>query len=155
VKQLLDTYGLRVAAALVAAAALGGALYRVPALVRISHHSLKQPGMSLEDADLDPLKYFVSIGALVTAENTIPRGATWTIVVGHDPPLGDTPAQSADLATAIPPIFRMWLLPLRYTPKLHKAQWVITYHHSSESLGIKYSKEIYLSYDANLLKVVP
>lgn len=154
-KQLLDTYGLRVAAALVAAAALGGALYRVPALERTSHRYLKAPSYSLESADLDPLKYFVSIGALVMARNTIPADATYTIVVGHDPPLADSPAQAADLAVAITPIFRMWLLPLRYTPKLHRAQWVITYHHSSESLGIKYSREIYLSFDANLLEVVP
>jgi hypothetical protein len=153
VKHLLTTHGLRVAAAVVAAVALGGALYRVPALVRISHQSLKQPDVSLEQADLDPLQYFVSIGALVSAENTIPRGQTWTIVVGNDPPLGTSPAQIVDLKTAIPPIFRMWLLPLRYTPKLHQAQWVIVYHHPSNTLGIRYSKQIYLSWDANLLKV--
>jgi hypothetical protein len=154
VKRLLDTYGLRIAAALVAAAALGGALYRVPALIRISHRSLKQPGMSVENADLQPFGYFVSIGALVSARNTIPAGATYTVVIGSDPPLADSSAQVADLVAAITPIFRTWLVPRKYTPKLHQAQWVITYHHASNTLGIRYSKQIYLSYDANLLEVV-
>ncbi len=153
-KHWLDTHGLRVASALVAAAALGGALYRVPELVRIAHHYSRQPNLSVESADLDPFKAFASIGALVMARNTIPPGATYTIVIGNDPPLADNPAQVTDLMEAINPIFRTWLVPRRYTPKLQQAQWVIAYHHPSNTLRIKYSKQIYLSYDANLLEVV-
>jgi hypothetical protein len=154
-KQLLDAYGLRVAAALVAAAALGGALYRVPALERTARHYLDAPqySPSLESADLEPLRFFVSIGALDEARNTIPPGETYTIVVGHDPPLADDPVQAAHLADAIGPIFRFWLIPHRYTPKLADAQWVIAYHQPSKGIGVEYSREIYLSWEANLLEV--
>jgi hypothetical protein len=152
-KQLLDTYGLRVAAALVAAAALGGALYRVPALERTAERYLDAPDYSLETADLDPLKFFVSIGALDQARNTIPKGDTYTIVVGDEPPLSDDPVEAKDSALAVSAIFRFWLIPLRYTPKLDEAEWVIAYHQPSDGLGIRYSKEIYLSWEANLVEV--
>src|SRR5436190_3272630 len=134
-KQLLNAYGFRVAAALVAAAALGAALYRVPALERTARTYLKAPDYSPESADLEPLRFFVSIGALDEARNTIPPGETYTIVVGHDPPLADDPVQANHLADAIAPIFRFWLIPLRYTPKLRDAQWVITYHQPSKGVG--------------------
>jgi hypothetical protein len=153
VKRLLQTHGLRLAAALVAAAALGGALYRLPALERAAHKSVNAPSYSLESADLEPLRFFVSIGALVMARNTIPPGSTWTIVVGHDPPLAVDPAWEADTALAVPEIVRMWLLPLRYTPEIRNADWVIAYHHSADTLGVEHSKEIYLSYGATLVKV--
>jgi len=152
-RQLIATHALQIAAALVAAAALGGALYRVPALVRIAHHSLNLPGSSVEDADLDPLHYYVSIGALVAARNTMPKGATYTVVVGHDPPLDNNPSTAAGDAHAIRVMFLLYMMPDRYTPDIHEARWVIAYHQRSSTLGIKYSKQSYLSYDANLLEV--
>ena len=153
-RDLARRNGLRAAAALVAAAALGGALYRVPTLLGAAHRYLHAPGMSLDNADLDPARYFVSIGALVAARNTIPPGVTYTIVVGHDPPLDTDPVRAAKDALEIPIIFQTWLLPLRYTPKLHDAQWVIAYHRASGTVGVKYSKVTYLSWEANLLEVV-
>ena len=84
VKHLLDAYGLRAGAALVAGAALGGAVYRVPTLERVGHRYLNEPGMSVESADLDPVRYFASTGAVVAARNAIPPDDTYTIALGPD-----------------------------------------------------------------------
>jgi hypothetical protein len=74
--------------------------------------------------------------------------------VGRDPPLAVDPNEAAGLAHAVRATFRMWLLPLRYTPDLRRAQWVVAYHQASATLGIKYSHEQRLSSEANLVEAI-
>jgi hypothetical protein len=137
----------RAAAVVVAAVALAAACYRLPGLVRAGHQYLSGPSYSLGYSDIDPLHYFASVEALQLARARIPAGDTYTVVIGDDPPL------QVDSPQALPSIFRFWLLPRRYTRYLSRAQWVITYHRSSETVGVRYRREIGLGPDANLLEV--
>jgi len=141
VGQLLDRYGLRVGAALVAAAALGGAVYRLPALARTGHRYLDQPDMSVGAADLDPVRFFAQPSVVMAARSAIPPGSIYTVALGpHVEP-----------STTI--IIRESLLPLRYTPNLHDAQWVIAYDRDPKTVGVEYSKAIDLTWPAELLEV--
>ena len=139
----------RAVAAIVVAVALAVAFDQAPALLRADRLILAQPSYSLERSDLDPLSFWVPSGTLKLAREEIPSGATYTIVLGSDPPLlGDT-------RTAVQPIFQAWLLPRRYTPKLGQAQWVIAYHRALASihLGRPITHEIDLTSNATLLEV--
>jgi hypothetical protein len=46
------------------------------------------------------------------------------------------------------------LLPRIYTPDRHRAQWVIAYRASSETLGVPYSREIGLAPNVNVIEAV-
>src|SRR5205814_4870353 len=106
--------------ALVAAAA------EVPGVVRAAHDSVTSPQQSWSSGELGPSFAWETSEEMTNAAKTLPRNAVYTIVFGNDPPL--QPIES----TGILPLFRYWLLPRRYTPNLHKPQWVITYHHASQ-----------------------
>ena len=136
-----DLDALRLGAALLAAASLGGALYRLPTLAGVGHRYLKQPDLSVEAADLDPVRFFVQTSVVLAAENAIPTGATYTIALGP----GVAPSAAV--------VLRMSLLPLRYTPSLRDAQWVIAYDRDPKTLGLKYSRVIDLTWPAELLEV--
>jgi hypothetical protein len=114
-------------------------------IARTGYRSLVAPGYSVEAGDLDPLAYFASTQALVQARQAIPRDATYAVVVGDE--------FSPSTRTAVGLAFRFWLLPRRYTTDRKHAQWVIAYHHPSETLGVKYVKEIGLAPDVNLVEV--
>lgn len=138
---LVARHGLRVGAALVAAAALGGAMYRLPRLAGVGHRFLNQPAVPIEAADLDPVRFFVQTSVVLAARSAIPPGEPYTIAVGpHIEP-------SATV------ILRMALLPLRYTPNLRDARWVIAYDRDPSTVGVKYSKAIDLTWPATLLEV--
>jgi hypothetical protein len=113
-------------------------------VARIGYRSFRTPTPLVRDADIDPLAVFVpKTSALVQARETIPPDATYTIVVGdsiHDPGL-------------LKLVFRFWLLPRQYARTLAAAQWVIAYERPSESLGVRYSQEIGLAPDVNVVKV--
>jgi hypothetical protein len=134
-------------AVLLAAAALGAALDRVPALVRAAEASLDRPGESLAVSDMNPLKFFVSLDALQNARAAIPNGALYTVIVGNDPPL------PGDDAIAIQPTIQFWLLPRRYTPQLRAARWVILYDRPVSTVRIRARKVIPLADNVNLLEV--
>jgi hypothetical protein len=138
--------GTLLAAAFVAVA-LGGAFHRLPTLVRAGHDYWTSSTPPLAEADIEPLRFFASLPALETAVRLIPPDETFAVVVGNDPPL------DADTAASIQPIFRFWLLPRRYVANPRQAQWVITYHHSSESLPFPYVSETGLGPEANLLRI--
>jgi hypothetical protein len=112
---------------------------------RIGHQNLNGPSYLVRDADLDPLSYFASTQALVLARETIPSDATYAVVVGNNPPVAD--------AGGIKLVFRFWLFPRKYTRRLAAADWVIAYHHSSETLGVPYENEIGLGPDASAVQV--
>lgn len=83
------------------------------------------------------------------AAQIIPPGATYSVVVGNSPPT------SSSFHEAIPLLFQYWLLPRRFTRDIHAASWVISYSHPSETLGIRYSKEINIGPTTNIDKVIP
>lgn len=144
--------GTRRALVVFAALVVGIELYATASnsawtLGRIGYQHLSRPSRLTRDADLDPLAFYAPTGALLAAQQTIPRGATYTIVVGNDPP-GANPDYVRIL-------FKLWLVPRLYTERLSEAHWVIAYHHSSETLGVKYTKEIGLGPDVNVVEVTP
>ena len=96
-------------------------------------------------ADVDPFAYYDPTLAMVAARQAIPRDATYTIVVGRE-----RNAMVPGLATSV---YRIWLLPRRYTPDIHEAQWALTYWKSSEFLGVPYSTEIGLGPGVNAVKL--
>jgi len=139
--------GLVVVAVIVVAVDLAVAAWHTPLLARIGHQNLTGPRYLVRDADLDPFSIFAPTQAFVLAQQTIPRDATYTVVVGDDPPVASP--------GVVQSVFRFWLMPRRYTARLSAAQWVIAYHHPSETLGVRYSKEIGLGPDANAVLVTP
>jgi hypothetical protein len=135
------------AAAVVVALALLSAAARAPGVVRVAYDTAKAPGLSMTQRELEPFSSELQ-GELVAAAKAIPPGATYTVVFGDAPPLG-AGEQGGALST-----FEYWLLPRRYTPDIASAQWVIGYHHASETMGVRYRKEIPLGPYVNTFKVV-
>lgn len=107
---------------------------------RVHHRPLQ---LSRND-DLDPLAYFLPTAALVGAQRLIPPDATYTVAFGDEP--------NSDLALPLI-VFKMWLVPRRYTELPADAEWVIAYHRSSESLGVPYRSEIGVAPNINVVKV--
>jgi hypothetical protein len=135
---------LAFAAAVVALELVLAATQMIP-LARIGLANHRAPSRLVRDADLDPFASFGPTQVVTAAQQVIPRNATYAIRVGQSPP---------GAATAlVEDILRFWLLPRRYTTNLADAQWVIAYHHPSETLGVRYSAEIGLGPDANAVKV--
>jgi hypothetical protein len=134
-----------VIAAVLAGAELAAAAAVIADYARQGKRSFDSPNALVRDADLDPLALYVPTEALVRARALIPRDATYAVVVGDDPPVAD-PA-------GVLGAFRFWLPPRRYTDRLADADWVIAYHHSSETLGVDYSRELGLSRDVNAVEV--
>jgi hypothetical protein len=139
--------GLLVLAAIVVGVDLYAAVGPSVTYARVGYQNLSRPHRLARNADLDPLSYYAPTGALVAARQSIPRLATYAIVVGSDPP-GAVPEIIQD-------VYKLWLVPRRYTDRLSEAQWVIAYHHSSETLGVRYTKEIGLGPGVNLVQVAP
>jgi hypothetical protein len=104
-----------------------------------------RPQQLARDNDLDPLAYFAPTAALTGARQLIPPRARYAVVVGNDPPVPD-PA-------LIRIVFDMWLVPRAYTNVPAEAQWIIAYHHSSESIGVPYESETGVAPDVNVLEV--
>jgi hypothetical protein len=138
---------LTAVAAVFVCVALAAAVDKAPSVVRAAYDSTTAHGPSWNAGELGPSFAWETSEEMVNADRTLPRTATYTIVFGNQPPLMDIER------TGILPLFRYWLLPRRYTPHLRDAQWVITYHHSSETIGVPYKKEITLGPDANTFRV--
>jgi hypothetical protein len=116
-------------------------------VVRAGREGFDERSSRVRDADLDPLSYFASTEALTRAQQAIPAGDSFAVVIGKNPPLDD-PGSVRD-------VFRFWLQPRRYTTRLSEAQWIVVYHASSEDLKVHYTKELGLGPQANLVRVAP
>jgi hypothetical protein len=134
-----------VAAALIVAMGLWAALSHAVTIAKSGYRALTTPAFPVAAGDLDPLSYYASTQALVRARDVIPRTARYAVVVGND--LG--PSQRVGVALA----FKFWLMPRRYTSEVRRAQWVIAYHHPSETLGVPYTTEVGLAPDVNVVEV--
>jgi hypothetical protein len=132
---------LTVVAVVIVVCELWAASTRIGHLAAKGARALDGPNPTVQAADLDPLAFYASPEALVRARSVIPPNATFSVVV----PGGNE--NGAILA------FKFALLPRVYTPDRHKAQWVIAYQVPSEGLGVRYSREIGLSPDANVVEV--
>lgn len=136
---------LTVFAAVVVAVDLVAAVSQTPILARIGYENAKGPYRLVRNADLDPFASFAPTGALVAARETIPRDATYAIVVGDGPP-----RVAPELVRQI---FQFWLLPRTYTSRTGDADWVIVYQRPSETAGVRYTQEVGLGPGVNALKV--
>jgi hypothetical protein len=136
---------LLAAAALIAGVELSVAATTIGDYARLGYRSATTPNPLVREADLDPLASFVPTDALVRAAAAIPAGATYTVVVGDDPPV----ERPAEVRVA----FRFWLQPRRFTRGVEGAEWVIAYHRSSERLGVRYSSETGLAPGVNVVRV--
>ncbi len=115
-------------------------------LAKIGYQDVSIPPRVVRDADIDSFAFFGPTGSFVRAGQVIPRNATYSIVVGQDPPTSEDPH-------LIKTILRLWLLPRTYVSKPGDAQWVIAYHKSSEDLGVPYTDETGLSPSVNVVRV--
>jgi hypothetical protein len=135
------------AAAVVVVLALLAAAARAPSIVQLAYDTVRAPGRSQAERELAPFGSEIA-GQIVAAERAIPAGATYTIVFGNAPPV------SPDEQGGANSVFQYWLLPRRFTPDIASAHWVIAYHHASETIGVRYRKEIPLGPYVNAFRIV-
>jgi hypothetical protein len=141
---------MRDGAVVIAVLALIAAASQTPVIARYGWSHLNEQVPSTTARELAALAYSQAPNAtFLTAAKDIPRNALYSVVVGEDPP------NPAGFDVAIPGMFQYWLLPRRYTKNIHKAQYVISWHHSSETLGIRYSEELPIGDGSNIVKVIP
>ena len=146
----LRRFSLRDGAVVIAVLALIAAASQVPVIARYGWSHLNEPVGTPTQRELAAVIYSQAPNStFLAAARIIPRNALYSVVVGEDPP------NPAGFDVAIPGMFQYWLLPRRYTKNIHKAQWVISWHHSSETLGIRYSEELGIGDDSNIVKVIP
>jgi hypothetical protein len=86
-------------------------------------------------------------GALLAARRVIPQNATFSVRVGLTPPV------DSSFLDGVPGLFRYWLLPRRYTDVAHSADWIITFNHPSETLGVSIRKVVALGPGTNAVEV--
>jgi hypothetical protein len=138
------------AAGSVALLALGLAVARVPAAIRTAYTQVTQPRGSLVQRDLEPLytpqPFLLQIAT--AAMQYIPRNATYSVVVGNGPQVGDL------VKDGLAPLLWYALLPRRYTPTLPQAQYVITFEHSPDDLGVSVNRVRALGQYAEVAEVV-
>jgi hypothetical protein len=140
-------FSLTGVAAVAVVLALATAAYRAPGFVRTSYDAATTPHGSTRQRDLGYVFGFESELAATRARELLPRDATYTVVTG------DIPPPKLYESEGIVGFLRYWLLPRRYTPDVAQAQWVITYHHPSETVGVPYKKEIGLADYVNAFRV--
>ncbi len=136
-------------AAVVAVIELWLAVSRTSFYVHVAVRNAKAPPLLVRDADVDPFANFDPTLAMVAAQRAIPLDATYTIVYG-----GEQPGRKMVPGFA-KTVYRLWLLPRKYTTDIHKAQWALTYFKSSEFLGVPYRKEIGLGPGVNAVELGP
>jgi hypothetical protein len=137
---------LKVSAVAIAALSLYAAVSRTAAPIRATRGALRANAGSTP-RDLAPAARFSLVPLIAAAKRVIPRDAVYTVVIGKNPPVDPLTAE------AIQPMLSYGIAPRRYTPQLADADWVITYHQSSEALGVKVSREIGLDADGNAVRV--
>jgi len=133
--------------------ALWASLSHLPSVAREAYDRLREPAVPVRDADLDPLAYFVSTQALALARRTIPPGATYSIVVGNRPSHAAGPGVTT-APSGVRIVFRLWLLPRRYTGRPRQADWVIFYRRPVGGLDVRMARRVKLGPGATLAQVV-
>jgi hypothetical protein len=148
---LLRRFSVRDGAVVIAALALIAAASQSPAIARAGWSNLTGHSQSTINRQLAAVVYSQAPSStFLAAARIIPRNAVYAVVVGEEPP-----NPTSDFKFAIPTLFQYWLLPRHYTRDIHKAQWVISWHHPSETLGVRYSEELGIGDYSNIVKVIP
>jgi hypothetical protein len=137
---------LRASAVAIAALSLYAAVSRTAAPIRADRAAVQARSASTP-RDLVPAARFSLVPLIEAARRVIPEDAVYTVVVG------ESPRVDALTAEAVQPMLSYGLAPRRYTPQLADADWVITYHQSSEALGVKVGREVGLDADGNAVRV--
>ena len=143
----MKRFSLRDGAVVIAVLALIAAGSQAPKIARLAWSQATAPSESLTNRELAAVIIAQDPTMFQKAATIIPRNATYSVVVGNEPPT------SADFHELLPFLFQYWLLPRRFTRDVHDAQWVISYSHPSETLGVPYSEELNISPTANVVKV--
>ncbi len=133
----------------IVAICLYSAAGRIRPVVEAAHSAVTTASGSQAQRDLAPAGTWSLIAFVTAARRVIPRNATYAVVIGQDPPTDGL------RVLAIPPLLWYSLAPRKYTQDIQAAQWVITYHHSPESLGVKVGREVGLDADGNAVQVAP
>jgi len=137
------------AAAGVAAAALAIGAAHLPSAVHSAYtHATTSYGSGLQ-RDLQPTYYPQPylFRLAVALRRHIPRDATYAVVVGDGPTVPDI------VREGLPQLLEYALLPRRYAADVTGAQYIVTWDHPSETLGVPVKRELGLSSDANLVQV--
>ena len=137
-----------VVAALVVAAALVEGVLKVGTVWRTGRAAISVRGQSLADRDIDAASNVFSVEALRDAKRLIPPHDSFAAVYGQTPPL-----PGSFIPDAFVPYFCYWLLPRPCTTDPTAAEWVIAYHASPATLGVRFSSVVSLGPDAVLVKV--
>jgi hypothetical protein len=85
--------------------------------------------------------------ALLASRRVIPRTATFSIRVGQSPPI------DSSVLEAVTGLFRYWLLPRHYNENTRAVDWIITFHHPAETLGVAIRKVVPLGLDTDAVEV--
>jgi len=101
-------------------------------------HALARPAPPAAERDVGSALGGLLNGPLLTAARTIPRDATFSVRVSFDPPI---PPAYTEAAIGL---FRYWLLPRRFTDDAHAADWIITFHHPTSTLGVRIARIVRL-----------
>ena len=80
------------------------------------------------------------------ARSLIPRNATYSVAIGNGP-------EPDIVREGLAPLLWYALLPRRYTSDLSSAQFVITWDHPSETLGVPVKRETGVGPDGNVVEV--
>jgi hypothetical protein len=138
--------GLVIAGVLVVC--LAAAAVRIPTILRhaVDAGTGGRPGTA--ERELGPADAMdIPNEVIGRAEQVIPPDATYNLVLGPQFELSET--QRA----GIPVVLRYYLLPRHEVQGTEHADWVIAYGQSSESLGIRYRREVPLAEGVNALEL--
>jgi hypothetical protein len=129
-------------------ACLVAAAVRMPTIVRDAVDAGTAGRQGTDERELAPADVMdVPNEMIARAEQVIPPDATYNVVLGPQFELTET--QKA----GIPVVLRYYLLPRHEVQGTEGADWVIAYGQSSESLGIRYRREVPLAEGVNALEV--
>jgi hypothetical protein len=130
---------------------LWASVSHAPTVARVAYDHLRDPAVSVRDADIDPLAYFVPTSALVAAAREIPRNATYTVLLGGEQSRETGPAVTVTPAAIA--VFRLWLLPRRYVATTRRAQWAVLYRRRLATVQSPYNHARRLDKDVTLLQL--
>lgn len=133
-------------APLIAAVALGSSLAVVPSLVRDTVGVARADREGWERPELYPGDVGVPAAVVEVAEREIPEDAVYAIAVGDQLPVL---AGGVGIVQAL----AYFLLPRRWSGELWRAEWVIAWGESSETLGVPIEREIGMAPNVNLVEV--
>jgi hypothetical protein len=135
-------------ALLVVAVALAAAAVELPGAFDDAADAVKDGRPDRAERELAPAQGLdIPDEMLLRVRQVIPEDASFAIV------LGDAIELTEAQLTGIPQFLRYWLVPRRFEDEQGDADWVISYGHSSETLGVPVAEEVELAEAINAVRV--